>query len=237
MDGAIFLKSPVPALPAGTEGFALDPRSYGIACGGSDPLCSTAYSELWGQLGPGAVKKLRAKYGIDGQLALVGFSAAHGFLNPLLASDEDRAGVSAVFLLDAVFGGGKSGYVAAAKDAAAGRMTLVSVTSDKGSADALTNGDYAWRQHVLGPAGLDMPPAEPAAPMPAPAGGVFRSGDLWYYRFPDAQLPHWRMGEILKPVLAAHLWKSPGARRPRWWAYGAAAVAVAAGALVYWRRS
>jgi hypothetical protein len=81
-----------------------------------------------------------------------------------------------------------------------------------------------------------MPVAQAAAPMPAPAGGVSRTGDLWYYRFTDAQLPHWRLGEILKPVIAAHLWKSPGARRPRWWAYGAAAAAVAAG-VFFWRRS
>mgnify|MGYP001561560903 CR=1 FL=1 len=217
MNAAFFLKASVPKdLPPGTKGVALDPTEYGFACSGADKLCSTAYSQLWQHLGPGAVKKLRAKYGIAGRVAFVGFSAAHGFLNPLLASDADRADISTVILLDATFGGGKDGYVKAAKDAAAGKLQLVSVTSDKGSSDALNNGDYAWREFVLKPAGLILTPTSPVPPMPAPGGGVSRVGDLWYYRYKDSEVHHWDLGKLLGPVVKAHLWRGASAGKTRW---------------------
>lgn len=229
-DGLFTLKASVPPnLPPGTKGVALDPVAYGFACGGEDKYCSTAYSQLWQHFGPGAVKKLRAKYGIDGRVAFVGFSAAHGFMNPLLASDVDRADVSAVFLLDATFGGGKDGYVKAAKDAAAGRLQLVSVTSDKGTTDALNNGDYAWRQFVLKPAGLALAPASPVPPMAKPGGGVLRAGELWYYRYKDAEVHHWDMGKVLSPVLQAHLWKGGAGKKPTPWGLILGALGVAAG--------
>lgn len=234
-DGLFTLKASVPKdLPPGTKGVALDPVAYGFQCGGADKYCSTAYSQLWQHLGPGAVKKLRAKYGIDGRVAFVGFSAAHGFLNPLLASDADRAEVSQVILLDATFGGGKDGYVKAAKDAAAGKLSLVSVTSDKGSSDALNNGDYAWREFVLKPSGLVLAPASPVPPMPKPGGGVLRAGELWYYRYKDSEVHHWDMGQLLSPVVRAHLWRAGAGAKKTPWGWVAAGLAAAAGLAYYW---
>ncbi len=229
-DAVFFLKAGAPSnLPPNTKAVVLDPPAYGFSCGGADKLCSTAYSQLWQHLGPGAVKKLRAQYGVDGRVAFVGFSAAHGFLNPLLNSDQDRADVSAVFLLDSTFGGGKDGYVKAAKDAAAGKLQLVSVTSDKGTTDALNNGDYAWREFVLKPAGLALAPASPVPPMPKPGGGVLRAGELWYYRYKDAELTHTSMGKVLSPVLQAHLWKTGAGKKPTPWGLILGAVGLAAG--------
>lgn len=230
-DAAFFLKSPVPkGLPPNVKGIELDPTEYGFACGGADKLCSTAYSQLWSHLGGPSgqvIPKLKAKYGIDGRVAFVGFSAAHGFLNPLLNHEKPDA----VLLLDAVFGGGKDGYVKAAKAAAAGGPLLVSITSDKGTTDALNNGDYAWREFVLKPAGLSLAPRGPVPPMPAPAGGVSGAGNLWYYRYSHAQLPHASLSKVLPDAINAHLVTFWGAKRYEnlwWWALGAGLAAAGA---------
>lgn len=204
MDGLFFLKSSVPkGLPSNIKGIQLDPVALGFACGGSDKYCSTAYSQMWQHYG--SVAALRSKYNIDGQVAFVSFSAGHGFMAPLLNSDKDRSDVAAVVLLDSTFGYGPPGYIKAAHDAVAKKMLLVSVTSDKGTTDAGNNGDYAWRQLVLKPSGLSLDSTSPKSPMPTPKEGVTRSGDLWYYRYTDAQLHHWDMHKILPNVLDAHL--------------------------------
>lgn len=204
MDAIFFLKASVPSgLPANVKGIQLDPVAYGFACGGADKYCSTAYSQLWQHLGGptgSVIANLKKKYGIDGKVSFVGFSAAHGFLNPLLAHESPDA----VVLVDATFGGGKDGYIKAAKAAAVGGPLLVSVTSDKGSTDALNNGDYAWRKFVLEPAGVTLSPAA-SAMTPPPSKGVSKLGNLWYYRYSDAELHHWDMGKILPSVVKSVL--------------------------------
>jgi hypothetical protein len=187
----------------------LDPVAMGFACGGDDKYCSTAYSQMWQALGgkAGVMPTLRKKYGIDGRVAFVSFSAGHGFLNPLLANDSDRADISAVLLLDSTFGGGKTGYVKAAVEAAFGRMLLATTTSN-------TGGDQAWVEYVWKPAiqATGMTPRDTAAdpPMPTPSGGVHRLGDfLIYYRFVDAkggsELPHTSMGKVMNKFIQATL--------------------------------
>lgn len=230
-DGVFFLKSGVPKnLPASIRGIELDPTAYGFACGGADKLCSTAYSQLWQHLGGssgGVIAKLKAKHGVDGRVAFVSFSAGHGFLNPLLKHESPDA----VILLDSTFGGGKDGYVRAAKAAASGGPLLVSVTSDKGTADALNNGDYAWREFVLKSAGLSLAPRGAVPPMPTPAGGVSGAGNLWYYRYTHAQVPHTSMGKLTSDVISAHLIPYWGAKKSEnvfWWALGAGLAAAGA---------
>jgi len=204
-----FMKAMPPKVewPQGTKAVVLDPPEK---CGGADPLCSTAYSKLYASL-KGAdgrvLPNLLRKYKVEGyRPSFVSFSAGHGCMSPFLTNAQDRADTQAVVLMDSTFGGGKTGYVAAAKDAAAGRLLLVSVTSDKGSSDALNNGDYAFRQFVLEPAGLlNMPPTSPVPPMPKPSEGVFKQGNLWYYRYADAEAHHWELGKLMKPVVEAHL--------------------------------
>ncbi len=240
MDGVFFLKAGVPSgLPPSVKGVELDPTSYGFACEGSDKLCSTAYSQLWQHLGGsagGVVAKLKKKYGIDGRVAFVSFSAGHGFMAPLLNNDRDRADTSAVILLDSTFGGGKDGYVKAARAAAEGRMLLVTTTSN-------TGGDKDWKSYVWDPvvqSGVHPEVASAVPPMPQPSGGVYRAGDLWYYKFVDAkgntELPHWEMSKVLNAVLVAHLFAYWGGEKPRdwlWWGLGLGAAAL--GGLWLWK--
>lgn len=232
MNGIFFLKAPVVTVP-GAKGIALDPVALGFACGGVDKYCSTAYSQMWSYYGGAGnvVAALRKKYGIDGTVSFVAFSAAHGFMNPLLNADVDRADIAAVILMDASFGGGKTGYVKAAQDAAAGKLTLVSATSN-------TGGDESW-QTVLQQAGIAGSPTSPVPPMPAPKGGVTRAGNLWTYRY-DGEPPHWKFGELQKPVIDAYLGpNAPGGGTTKgsssWWP-ALLAVGAGVGAYYWWTR-
>lgn len=202
-----FLKSvPPKQAPAGQKYVALDPPQQ-FMCDGVDPRCSTAYSAFILSLKDEQgryLPRLKQKFAPDAtEVAFMGFSAAHGFLNPLLNNDQDLAEISAVYLMDATFGGGKDGFIKAAKRAAAGDMLLVSPTSH-------TGGDKGFRNEVLEPAGLSNQIQQTSAvsPMPKPSGGVWRVGDLWYYRFVDgsggSELPHWEMGKIQSSALDAH---------------------------------
>jgi hypothetical protein len=182
--------------------------------------------------------KLLAKYapGIQvDRVAFVGFSAAHGLLNPLAKNPADRERISAYLLLDATFGGGKSGYVEFGKDAVAGRRLLVTTTSN-------TGGDDAWKavwDDIVDATGEAADVIGVSSPMPEPSGGVHRLGeDLIWYRFVNAkggtELPHWEMGKVTTPLLAAHLVPYWSGRSPGWGAVAGVALAVA-GAFVAYR--
>lgn len=227
-DVVFFLKS-MP--PKGADGFdwpeetkliSVDPPS-GCMCAGTDPRCSTAYSCLWqsnrdasGRALPSFLRRYAGHVPNIDRVAFVGFSAAHGFLNPLLNNDADRRDVSAVILMDASFGGGKTGYEKAVEAAAKGEMLLVATTSHTGGDKSFLP---VWEAAIgRGQYGL---PSEVSArpPMPQPSGGVQNLDDAWYYRFVNAQggseLPHWEMHKILGPVLQAHLipyWRGWGGR-------------------------
>ena len=231
MDGLFMLKAAVPkGLPPSIKGVALDPVAMGFGCGGADAYCSTAYASMWAALGGPqgqVIPNLKKKYKVDGRVAFVSFSAGHGFMNPLLAHETPDA----VILVDSTFGGGKTGYVKAAQSAASGGPLLVTATSDKGTTDALSNGDYAWRKFVLDPAGLlGMPSGTVRPPMPAPSEGVYAQNNLYYYRYSHAELPHTSMGKLLSPLIQAYLlpyWAgtlvAPG-KIPLWlWVVGGAA--------------
>ena len=203
----------------------IDPPA-GCMCGGADKLCSTAYSCLWqsvrgadGRALPGFLARY-AKGVQVGRVAFVGFSAAHGFLNPLLNNDADRAGISAVVMMDTCFGGGKTGFQKALRDAAAGRMLYATMTSHDGSpwksASDLQSGTFCFEKNVLGPTGLAAKPVQPRAPAPTPSGGAFQIGELGYWlRFADAsghtELPHYKIKTTHQDMmLAAYLipyWK------------------------------
>jgi hypothetical protein len=193
--------------PGPVKLIAVDPTEF--FCGGADPRCSTAYTNLHAALrdASGSVmSRFLAKYarGVDvGRVAFVSFSAGHGFMNPLLANDADRARISAVLLIDSTFGGGKTGYQKALIDAAAGRMLLATTTSN-------TGGDEAWRSAVWEPVlqqtGMTPEHIATLPPMPEPSGGVQRLGELaYYFRFVSrdgtTELPHWKMGQITEPML------------------------------------
>lgn len=232
-----FLKATPPSLmkwPPGTKTIVLDPPQK---CSGSDPLCSTAYSNLYSSLkgvDGRVLPNLLKKYGVEGaQSSFVSFSAGHGFLNAYLSNDQDRVATDAVLLLDSTFGGGKTGYVKAAKAAAAGGPLFATVTSDKGTTDALNNGDYAFEKFVLVPAGLH--PSTTISQPPMPAGATVRKqGNLWYYKYPDAKLHHWDMGKVQREFIEATLvpyWSgklSTSSSRPIWLDLGLAVLAAGA---------
>lgn len=213
MDGVFWLKASPPtkvAWPSGVKLVALDPVAAGFECGIEDKYCSTAFSKFYGSLKDASGRvtpALRKKYGVDGRIVLVSYSAGLGFANPLLANDADRADLAGAVLMDSTFGtGGYSGYQKAAKDAVGGKFQLVSVTSDKGNTDASYNGDYAFREAVLKPAGLlSMPAATALPPMPTPGEGVFRQESFWYYRYKDSEYAHQNLGKLLVPVSEAHV--------------------------------
>lgn len=234
-DAIFYLKAtPVHGLPPSVKGIALDPVAMGFGCGGADPYCSTAYASMWAALGGPAgqvIPTLRKKYGIDGRVAFVSFSAGHGLANPLLARETPDA----VVLVDSTFGGGKTGYVKAAQSAANGGPLLVTATSDKGTTDALQNGDYAWRKFVLDPAGLlGMPAGEVRPPMPAPSEGVYNQGNLYYYRYSHVELPHTSMGKLLSPLVQAYVlpyWSGAlgSQKKIAWYWYALGGLAVVGG--------
>lgn len=216
----------------------LDPPQS-LMCGGADPRCSTAYSNMWNWLGgkQGVMPTLIAKYAPGAtRVAFLGFSAAHGFLNPLLNNDADRAMIDAVILMDASFGGGKSGYVKAVKDAAQGKMLLATPT-------AFTGGDDSWQvvwEQAQQELGMQAEPYPVQAPMAQPSGGSFRLGkSAFYLRYVDpnnpksGELPHWEMGKATAPMLEGYLipyWRGELGGSDIPWA-AIAGVALAAGGL------
>lgn len=228
--------------PGDVRLIGIDPPA-GMLCGGADRLCSSAYSRMaqWLEDSDGRIlPNFLAHYarGIDlERVAFVGFSAAHGFLNPLGRHPEDRAGISAIVLMDATFGGGKTGYAEFGKNAVNGDLMLATATSN-------TGGDDAWQavvDRIVSETGEEPEQTEARTPMPEPSGGVWQIGkSLYWYRFVDerggTEMPHYRMGEILPKFLEATLipyWKGElGGFR---WGLAAGLAIAAAGGYTAWR--
>jgi len=221
--------------PSGTSFVELDPGPLG--CTGEDRLCSSAYTRLWqsfqdsnGEAMPGLIRR----YGggdPSPRVAFVGFSAAHGFLNPIATNDADRSKIDAFILMDATFGGGKNGYAKFGAEAARGERLLATTTSN-------TGGDDGWQmvwQNVLAQTGKSPSRVSARPPMPEPSGGTYRLGSsLYWLRFVNAQggteLAHWNMGNVLSPMLEAYLipyWKGQLSFPWMHAALGAAAVGAA----------
>lgn len=214
-DVIFFLKSvPTAAIkalpwPRETKLVALDPGSLG--CEGADRLCSSAYSRMWQAYGGPDGRFVdtmlqRNKISDPERVAFLGFSAAHGLLNPLANNDRDRSMISAYVLLDASFGGGKTGYTKFVTDAARGERMLVTTT-------AFTGGDESWApvwaaaESALGEQAKTI---EARPPMPSPSGGAQQLGKLaFYYRYVNAQgqgeLPHWEMHKVQTEIVSAYL--------------------------------
>lgn len=190
---------------------------------------------------------LLSKYakGLDVErVAFVGFSAAHGFLDPFARNDADREATSAYLLFDATFDGfgakhGKPGYVAFARDAAEGDRLMVTTTANSATWDPVAKkathltGNESWQLvwADLLAEGYSESEAEPRGSMPPADGGVHRIGDLFWYEYvtPEggSQIQHTEMGKLILPMLEAHLipyWS--GGRAPFLVIGGAAALAL-----------
>lgn len=216
MSDVIFFLKAVPTAaikalpwPRETKFVALDPGSLG--CTGADRLCSSAYSRMWQAYGGPSgsfVETMLQRNGISDpeRIAFLGFSAAHGLLNPLANNDRDRSLISAYVLMDATFGGGKTGYVKFLEDAARGERLLITPTSNTGGDDGWS---AVWEAAQVA---TGIAPERIAArpPLPEPSGGAYQLGKLgFYYRFVNAsggsELPHWEMGKIQTETVEAYL--------------------------------
>lgn len=252
-DVVFFLKAypskEIQALPWGdVKLIGVDPPPN-LMCEGKDPRCSTAYSNMWQWLKDAdgrVLPNFLAHYakGIEvGRIAFVGFSAAHGFLNPLTDNDADRADIDALILMDASFGGGKTGYRKYVVDAAKGTKLFATTTAFTGG-DTSFSVVWAEAEDELGmPSVLE----EAKPPMPQPSGGSYRLGELAYYlRYVDpnnpksGELPHWEMGKVIAPMLEAYLipyWRGDLRGGGAWKAAAWAGALVAMGYLGYrlWR--
>jgi hypothetical protein len=180
--------------PPGTRHVALEPPF----AQGADPRPPSAYRALWQATGSLRALLDRAAPGWTPPVVLVGFSAAHALLEPLLRSPENRAELRAVALVDAAFGGPWPGYEAAIRDAQAGRLALVALTGTSGGDASFLP---AW-QAATAPGGAQA--VEPRPPMPAPSRGVQRAGSAWLYRY-GPELPHPSMGKVISALSQAHL--------------------------------
>jgi hypothetical protein len=227
----------------------LDPVALGLGCGGADAYCSTSFSKLWSAFrGPdgSVMDRLIGKYapGVEvGRVAFLGFSAAHGFLNPMLNNDRDRARTSAVVMMDTCFGSGKTGFIKALQDAAAGRLLYATFTSHPpgakfGSAGVLQSGTECFEQQVLTPSGLHAERVAARPPMFEPKGGAWQIGDLGFWlRGTDnagtVDVAHYNLSSVQqRAMIEAYLlpyWRGElGSALPTW-AYALIAAAAVAG--------
>lgn len=215
--------------PTDTQLIGLNPNVSGEPNSAHYAQLAASLKDSSGRILP----NLLAKYakGIDvGRVAFVGFSAAHGFLDPYARNDADREATSAYLLFDATFDGfgakhGKPGYVAFARDAAEGKRLLVTTTANSATWDPVAKkathltGNESWQLvwNDLLAEGFSESEANPAGEMPDPAGGVHRMNDLWWYEYVKAdgssEVAHTNMGKLIAPMLEAHLipfWKGGG---------------------------
>jgi len=233
----------------------LDPVSMGLGCGGADKYCSTAFSSMWQALrGPdgSVLDRLLAKYvvGVEvGRVAFLGFSAAHGFLNPMLNNDSDRARTSAVVMMDTCFGSAKTGFIKALQDAAAGKMLYATFTSHQsgmkvGSAGVLQSGTECFEQQVLKPSGLTAERVDAQPPMFEPKGGAWQIGEsgFWLRGTDDAgnvDVAHYNLGSKQQAaMLEAYLlpfWNGGGGGKPPWLLIGGSAALALYFAFQWWK--
>lgn len=146
------------------------------------------------------------------QIAVAGFSAAHGLLNPLLGADGDR--IDAAILLDSCFespgASPKSGYASFAALAAAGSRLFVLAGSAGQNAPPLppTTSGYDCALHAAGAgaasAGKALEPTATPSGLPPPSGAL-SAGDLWVLDYRDG----YQHGDIINklgvPILQTFL--------------------------------
>lgn len=190
-----------------------------------NPLEGSNNGAYFSTLGPDPIGKLLAKNGVvqRGSIGFGGFSAFHGFLDPLLKVQADQ--VDYVHLADACFQGAgataaKSGFLLFAKRAVAGQARMTVTTNGPWDKDIsywgpagsqyegrqfnLTSGakcfHNVWREATgdQGPSSAEIP-----AGVPAP-DKVFRAGELYWFhyessRFKDSHGAH--ANELAQPFM------------------------------------
>lgn len=189
------------------------------------PLEGSSNGAFFSTLGADPVGSLLAKAGVTerGSIGFGGFSAFHGFLDPLLQAQADQ--VDYVHLADACFQGAgataaKKGLLAFAKRAVAGKARMTVTTNGpwdqdisywgpagskyEGTKFSLTSGakcfGNVWREAVgsLAEASADIP-----AGVPKP-DRIFRAGELYWFHYEGKGVkdPHgWHTNELARPFM------------------------------------
>lgn len=230
--------------PKETKLIPLSPNVSGEPNGAHYAQLAASLKDADGRILPNLLSKYAKGIDVE-RVAFVGFSAAHGFLDPYARNDADREATSAYLLFDATFDGfgskhGKPGYVAFARDAAAGERLMVTTTANSATWDPVAKkathltGNESWQlvwNDLLAEGWLAADDVGPRGDMPAADGGVHRINDLYWYEYVRAdgssQIAHTEMGKLILPMLSAHLipyWS--GGRAPFLVIGGAAALAL-----------
>ena len=182
---------------------------------------SGAFGILAQRLGPRPLSRILEIAGISspGRIALLGFSAAHGLIEPILSS-PDAARVNALGAFDAYFTGMnkaiKRGYLAFLERAIAEEVLAVVTTSSNAGPDyPAGNASFAVLAAQLGIASEEPPPGVPE-PATMQGAGDFGWAD---YQFQFAHAAHWNSlapawcNAVIAPYLAteeSHLATSHG---------------------------
>lgn len=192
------------------------------------PLEGSSNGAFFSTLGSDPVTTLLSKAGAsDAQsVGFGGFSAFHGFLDPLLQAQADR--VDYVHLADACFSGAgsttaKKGFLAFARRAASGQARMTVTTNGPWEKDihywggkgtkyegvefSLTSGarcfSNVWREAIGSPASAqDSSPAIPDG-VPKP-DRVFRAGELYWFHYEGTgqKDPHgWHANTLALPYM------------------------------------
>jgi hypothetical protein len=218
----VFWCGPVTAKNLERVPWARPTRVVVVGKGAGGSVSSSAFGELAAELGPRPLDALAKRNGFSldsvDKVSLLGFSAAHGLMNPILAVPEHRERISAVGAFDAYYtsqnGPPKPGYLAMAERACAGHSLMVVTTSDTAGPN-YPSGSEAFGRLAKN---LDLGPGQmpEGIQLPPPATLKGRGGFVWAdYRDAFKHVEHatklapaWS-GKFLSPALARGDARSP----------------------------
>lgn len=180
------------------------------------------------------------------RLALCSYSAGYGLLNKVFRIDADRAEVNACVLSDSAFSSKLDGMSRMAADAMRGKKLMVIANTDNMANLALgiryTSGEAVRK--IIGEAqqlsGKTIGTGKPREPMPAPSGGVFRAGRLYWYDYVEPgsapnvgnDFSHGQHHDLAVAEWTAYLVPYfAGELGIPWWGYAAAGAAAVGGAV------
>lgn len=189
------------------------------------PLEGSSNRSFFSTLGSDPISSLLSKSGVSerASVGFGGFSAFHGFLDPLLQAQADQ--VDYVHLADACFQGSgatapKKGLLAFAKRAVAGKARMTVTTNGPWDKDihywgpagskyegvefSLTSGakcfGNVWRE-ATGGKGEGIADVPPGVPQPS---RIFRAGELYWFHYEGSGVkdPHgWHTNELARPYM------------------------------------
>ncbi len=210
--------SPYAAGDVGNVVWDVPTKIVTISGDGSSYFSSLAsqWTDSDGRILPTLLRAYKLDAGDYDQIAVAGFSAAHGLLNPLLGADGD--GIDAAVLLDSCFetpgSPPKSGYASFAARAAAGDRLMVFTGSAGQNAPPLppTTKGFECAMHAAqagaDAAGVAFPQVSAPSGVPTPDCGAYSAGGLWFLSYCNSrhdQLINQQAVAVLQTFLAPYL--------------------------------